>query len=62
VPSQCLSLEQQSLMRAQAGFSSPAHFSAAFREMFGWAPDTALAGYTRLRRRKLERVMGFEPM
>ena len=28
----------------KAGFSSPAHFSAAFREMFGMAPTQLLAG------------------
>ena len=28
----------------EAGFSSPAHFSAAFREMFGMAPTQLLAG------------------
>jgi AraC-like DNA-binding protein len=27
----------------QAGFSSSAHFSAVFREMFGLAPGTLLA-------------------
>jgi AraC-like DNA-binding protein len=28
-----------------AGFASPAHFPAAFREMFGMAPTRLLAGY-----------------
>jgi len=44
----------------EAGFSSPAHFSAAFSEMFGMAPTQLLPAH-HLRRRRLERVMGIEP-